>query len=330
LVIAVGGIIVVIAAGFTFSFVGKPPVAKDIVWGVNFSRLHSELLGLDWKTNYLALLDELGVRYFRIPVYWQDVESKEGEFRLDDYDWMINEAEKRNAKIILTVGRKVPRWPECHMPDWARELSEEDQQAKILFLIEHTVSRYKESAAIFRWQVENEVFFPFGVCPEPDMDFYKKEIDLVRSLDLRPIVVADSGEGSWWFGSAKLGDVVGTTMYKKVWVHQIGKYFTWPFQPIFYWRKAEIIRKIFGDEVIVVEFQAEPWGPKLLYDVSLEEMEKTMNLDQFKFMVDFGRRTGLREFYFWGSEWWYWMKENQNRPEIWEEARKIFNESKSI
>lgn len=316
----------ILAIVFVFFFVGTPPVSKDIIWGVNFSRLHSQLLGLDWRANYMGLLDELGVRYLRIPVYWQDVEPEEGVFAWKDYDWMVSEAERRDAKIILTVGRKIPRWPECHVPDWAKELSEKEQQEKILFLVENIVDRYKKSDAVFRWQVENEAFFPFGVCPDPDMDFYKREIDLVRSLDSRSIVVADSGEGSMWFASARLGDFVGTTMYKKVWVHQIEKYFTWPFRPIFYWRKAQLINRIFGDEVIVVEFQAEPWGPKLLYDISVEEMEKTMNPNQFKFMVDFGRRTGLSEFYFWGSEWWWWMKEKQNHPEIWEEAKNIFRE----
>jgi len=26
----------------------------------------------------------------------------------------------------------------------------------------------------------------------------------------------------------------------------------------------------------------------------------------------------------WGGEWWYWMKEKQNQPEIWQEAKKLF------
>jgi len=306
-----------------FLFVGKPQVSKDIVWGVNFSRIHADRLGVDWKENYIALLDDLGTRHFRIPVYWQDVEPQEGQFFWDDYDWMIGEAEKRDAEIILTVGRKIPRWPECHVPEWAKRLPEERQQEKILALIRQIVSRYKESSAIARWQVENELFFPFGMCPDPDKDFYKKELELVRSLDSRPIVVADSGEGSFWFTSARLGDFVGTTMYKKIWVREIGRYVTYPLPPTFYWRKAKLIDWIFKDEVIVVEFQAEPWGPALLYDISLEEMEKTMNPEQFRLMVDFGKRTGLREFYFWGAEWWYWLKEQHNDSRIWDEARNI-------
>ena len=80
-------------------------------------------------------------------------------------------------------------------------------------------------------------------------------------------------------------------------------------------------------EVIAVELQAEPWCPNLVYDCELAEQEKTMNLEQFKKNIEFARNTGLKEFYLWGGEWWYWLKEKQNNPEIWDEARKLFTES---
>jgi hypothetical protein len=187
--------------------------------------------------------------------------------------------------------------------------------------------------------VENEFFFPFGECPWSDINFLKKEVSLVKSLDLqkRPIVISDSGEGSFWVKSAKLGDIVGTTMYKKVWFilpsflkknlggfKQLGMYIRYPFPSIFYWRKADYIKKIFNKKVMVVELQTEPWGPTLLYDSPLEEQKKTMNLEQFKYNVEFARKTGFDTFYLWGSEWWFWMKIKQNQPEIWNEAKKLF------
>jgi len=84
------------------------------------------------------------------------------------------------------------------------------------------------------------------------------------------------------------------------------------------------VEKLFNKSVICVELQAEPWGSKLLQDVSLEEQQKTMDLRKFKENVDFARNTGLSEFYLWGAEWWYWLKEKKNMPEIWEEAKKLF------
>ena len=193
-------------------------------------------------------------------------------------------------------------------------------------MLKEIIKRYGDSEAIKYWQVENEPFFPFGECLWVDKSFLKKEIELVKSLDFlkRPVIISDSGEGSLWFTAAKFGDIVGTTMYRKVWFRQIGTYISYPLPPTLYWRKARIIKALFGKEVIVVELQAEPWGPKLMYDISLEEQEKTMNLAQFKENVEFAKRTGLKEFYLWGAEWWFWTKTKQNQPEIWEEAKKLF------
>ncbi len=311
---------------FGYLFIGKPPQAERITWGVNFSQKQAELLGLDWKETYLALIDDLKVEDIKLTTYWDLIEKEEGKYNFEDLDWQIKTAESRGVKILLVIGMKTPRWPECHIPDWAKNLSKAQQQEKILQLIEKIVLKYESRTSIIRWQVENEPFFPFGECPWVDKNFLKKEIAKVRFLDLqeRPIVISDSGEGSFWVQAAKLGDIVGTTMYKKVWVRQLGVYLTYPLPPTFYWRKAQIIKNLFGEEVICTELQVEPWGPKLLYDSPVEEQEKTMNLEQFKYNIEFAKRTGLKEFYLWGGEWMYWMKEVQNKPEIWNEARKLF------
>lgn len=309
-----------------YFFVGTPKQAEKIIWGVNFSQKHTENFGLDWKKTYLALLDDLGVKKLKVATYWDFIEPEEGEYNFEDLDWQIREADKRGVKILLVIGMKTPRWPECHIPKWAENLNKEKQQEKILKLLEELVLRYRYESSIWAWQVENEPFFPFGECPWVDKKFYKKEIDLVKSLDSenRQVVVADSGEGSFWIQSARLGDIVGTTIYRKVWFQQFGFYIDYPFPPVFYWRKAQLIKKIFGKEVICVELQTEPWGPTLLYYSPLEEQEKTMNLERFKNNIDFAKRTGLKEFYLWGAEWWYWMKETQGQPEIWQEAKKLF------
>jgi hypothetical protein len=309
-----------------YLLIGKPPVAKDITWGVNFSQKHAQLLGLDWKETYLAFLDDLKVKNLKVAAHWDLIEPDDGNFNFEDLDWQINEAEKRDTKILLAIGMKTPRWPECHIPDWAKGLDKTQQQEKVLKMLEKIVLKYKDSQTIKYWQVENEPFFPFGECPWVDKVFFKKEVDLVKSLDSlkRPIVVTDSGEGSLWITAARFGDIVGTTMYKRVWFRQIGIYVHYPFPPTFYWRKSKIIKKLFNKEVMVVELQAEPWGPKTLYDSPIEEQKKTMNLEQFRENINFAKRTGLRGFYLWGSEWWYWLKTKQNDDSIWEEARKLW------
>jgi len=312
-----------------YFFVGKPPQAEKIIWGVNFSQKHTQNFGLNWQETYLALLDDLKVKNIKLITHWDLIEPREGEYNFNDLDWQIKTAEEKGVKILLVIGMKTGRWPECHIPNWAKNFSKEEQQEELLNLVKQFVLRYRDSAAIWAWQVENEPFFPFGECPWTDKKFLKKEINLVKSLDNknRPIVISDSGEGSFWITAAKLGDIVGVTMYKKVWFRQLGIYVYYPLPPTFYWRKAEYIEKIFNKKVIVVELQAEPWGPKLLYDSPLKEQEKTMDLEKFRYNIEFAKKTGFDKFYLWGVEWWYWLKKNFPDYEdalIWEEAKTLF------
>ncbi len=309
-----------------FFFVGKSSEAEKIVWGVNFSQKHARDLGLDWKETYSALIDELGVKYIKLAAQWDLIEPENEEYDFKDLDWEIKKAEEKGVELLLAIGMKTPRWPECHIPEWAENLTKKEQQKEILEMLEEIVLRYRGSQAIWAWQIENEPFFTFGQCPWVDKDFLKKEIELVKSLDeqKRPVVISDSGEGSFWIQAAKVGDIIGTTMYKKVWVHQLETYITYPLPPTFYSRKAKIIEKLFGKEVICVELQAEPWGPQLLYYSPLSEQEKTMDLEQFRKNIEFARKTGFDKFYLWGAEWWYWMKEKQGQPEIWNEAGRLF------
>jgi len=193
------------------------------------------------------------------------------------------------------------------------------------------VERYKNNDEIIYWQVENEPLFKFGRCPPwyyKNTDFLKQEVALVKSLDpSRKVIVSDSGEMSMWFDAAKIGDIVGNTMYREAWAHisnSFGFYFHYFFSPVFYSRKALLIQKIFGKKVICIEFQAEPWASKPFNDVPLQEQYKTMNLQIFKDNVEYAKETGFDTFYFWGVEWWYWLKTEKNSPDIWNEARNLF------
>ena len=307
-------------------FVGTAPVKKDIVWGVSFSQKQAQLLGLSWKKVYIAILDDLKVRAIKITAYWDLIEPEDNNYFFDDLDFQIKEAQKRKIKTILAIGKKVPRWPECHIPFWAKEMDNSQQEKEILDMVQRVVLRYRDVETIKAWQIENEPFFIFGDCSKIDEDVLKKEIQLVKDLDQwkRPVIITDSGSNRFWFKTAQLGDIVGISLYRKVWFKEFHSYVTYPFPPVFYWRKAQIVRKLFGKEVICTELQAEPWGPVLLNKLSLEEQDKTMNIEQFRKNVDFAKKTGLKEFYLWGAEWWYWLKEKGNREDIWNAARDLF------
>jgi len=313
---------------FSFFFAGSYEPREDIRWGVNFSHKHAENLGLDWQETYLALFDDLRARRVKLITQWNLLEPEDDRFDFEAIDWQLERAEERGAEILFVVGMKTPRYPECHIPGWANDLEAGERQGQVLEFLRAVVSRYKSSSAIRAWQVENEPLFPFGECPPADGEFLKKEVALVKEIDSsRPVVVTDTGEFSLWFEVAEIADVVGTTLYRKIWFRELGIYVPYKIPAVFYGRKAWLVEKLYGKEVINVELQAEPWGPKLLYDSPLEEQEKTMNLEKFRDVIDYAKRTGLPEFYFWGAEWWHWMKEIQGNDAVWETAKELFDDT---
>jgi len=309
---------------FFYLFVGKAPQAKKIEWGVVFSQKHTNLLGLDWKETYLAILDDLKAKNIKIITHWDLIEPENDKFHFEDLDWQIKEAKERGANLILTIGMKTGRWPECHIPEWAKNLSEKEREEEILEYLKEIVERYKNENSIFAWQIENEPFFLFGECPKIEKEFVKREFELVRSLDNKPLIFADSGEFSFWIKAAKFGDIVSSTLHRKVYFKEIKRYISYPFPPVYYWRKAKLINFLFGKKVIVGELQAEPWCKNLIYNCPLEEQKITMDFEKFKKNIEFAKNTGLDTFYLWGGEWWFWLKEKQNQPEIWNEAKKLF------
>lgn len=313
---------------YYYFFTGKAPQQKSITWGVDFSQMQAEALKLDWKKTFLSVLDDLNVKNVKLHTQWDFVEGKKNDYFFNDIDWQLNELKKRDGKVIYVVGMKTGRWPECHIPSWAGSLSKDQQQAELLEYIKKVVERYRGSKTIIAWQVENEPLFKFGECPWYDKDFLKKEVALVKSLDNKPVIITDSGEQSMWSEAAQIGDIVGITMYRKVWAHvndSFGFYVNSFLPSINYYKKAQVIKHLYNKKVICIELQAEPWTPNVFYNEPLKEQLKTMNIDQFKKNVEYAKETGLDTFYLWGAEWWYWMKATQNQPEIWNEAKNLFN-----
>ena len=91
-----------------FFFVGSPPRAEKIVWGVNFSQKHAEGLGLDWKAVYSALIDDLGAKNIKLATYWDLIEKEEGNYDFTDLDSQIGEAEQKGVSLLLVIGMKSP------------------------------------------------------------------------------------------------------------------------------------------------------------------------------------------------------------------------------
>jgi len=292
--------------------------------GVTFSSRYAQDIGLDWKEVYLAMLDDLKIKKIRIPVYWDLVEKVENQYDFSDLDWQLQEAQKRNAEIILAVGQKVPRWPECFIPDWAAT-SDLKRKESLLNFISVVVERYKNNPEIASWQIENEPFLNFGICPKPDDDLLDQEIALAREIGgNKKIMTTDSGELSLWVKAAKRGDVFGTTMYRNIYKEGIG-YYVYPIGPRFFHFKYGLI-KLFAQQenAVVIELQAEPWISGWTIDAPLSEQFKSMNENKLKENVEYARKVGFPEIYLWGVEWWYWLKIEKNYTAVWDTARELF------
>ena len=314
-------VILLIAWLYLADFGKKNPVE----FGVTFSHKYAMELKLNWHRALEEILDDLGVRKFRLATHWDLLETEEGKYNFRDLDWQVETISDRGGEIILAIGQRTPRWPECHWPDWIFQYSEEERQEHILVLLEKIIDRYKDHPAIVAWQVENEPFLKvFGECPAPDKDFYEKEIALVKSLDSsRPIMVTESGELSTWLRGASLVDQVGTSVYRITWNKWLG-YFYYPLPPAHYYLKAKLVKMLTPvEDIFVSEMQMEPWlGRPILFN-SLEEQYESMDLGKFKDNLDYAERIGLSPSYLWGVEWWNWLKE-QGEEDIWNEAKKIW------
>ena len=304
---------------------GRPPA-----WGVTFSRSYALDLQLDWQQTYLALLDELNVSHIRLSAYWDEIEANRGEFDFSSLDWQIQQATDRGRSIVLAVGRRLPRWPECHDPGWLKHLPNDQTEAELLELLETTIKRYQSNEAVVMWQGENEPLFTwFGFCPPPSKDFFFREVALVKTIDpTRPVLVTDSGELSAWQSVSNAGDVLGTTLYRVVWNKWFGFFDYWFLPPAYYRWKADITKKINPNinQVIISELQMEPWTfNKRMIELTREEQEQSFDLSRFKRNVTYARRIGTPAVYLWGAEYWYWLK-LQGQPAIWEEAKKLWSD----
>ncbi len=322
-----------ILAPALFFFVYRPQVQKNINYGVNFSNKYATELGLDWKDTYLTILDDLHVKNIRIVAYWDDIERIHGNYNYSDIIWQLDEAEKRNINVIMAIGRKVPRYPECFEPDWWKNISDEEERNQDLYkYIKNTFYTLEHYKSIKIWQVENEPFFPFGACLPIKKSVVNHEVELVRELDnaKRPILIQDSGEGGFWFPSYNMGDYLGISMYRKIWYNFWGVffgrfiYFEYPLAHWSYKIKAALVGVPY-QKIIVTELQAEPWGPGPNHLLSVDEADKTMSRNDFLSTVSYAQKAGFKDLYFWGAEWWLFEKNRLGNPFYWETAKALFN-----
>ncbi|HEX9608700.1 MAG TPA: cellulase family glycosylhydrolase [Candidatus Paceibacterota bacterium] len=303
---------------------------ERVTYGMSFNALYANELGLNQREVYDAILDDLGVKHLRLAAHWTMIEPQNDVFDFRELDYQIKEAKLHNADVILAVGRRLPRWPECHVPLWAQSLPWEEQKEEIQEQIRTVVERYKGEEHIIYWQIENEPFltvFAKEHCGELDREFLEEEIALVKEIDPeRPVLVTDSGNLGTWKDAYRLGDAFGTSVYVYFWNPNVG-----PFKSIlpasFYRAKLNLVRLLFGEKpAFLIELSAEPWLLQPVVATSLATQLGRMDIKKFEDTIAFARDTRFERQYLWGAEWWYWLT-FQGYDAFWERGKELFTES---
>lgn len=299
--------------------------------GVTFIPAYAEYLGVDPQETLDALVNDLGVRQFRLVSYWNEIEATPGKYDFTKLDWQFRAIEKAGGTISLAVGLRQPRWPECHAPKFYNtQQPREKWQPQLTRFMTEVVRRYKASPALKSYQLENEFFNHFGECYNFDRQRLTDELALVKKADPNhPVIISRSNNYAGYALRQPLADINGISLYRRVW-NTVGPrmYLTYPF-PSWHYASLAGMQKILKDqESVIHELQTEPWPPdgKNIPDISLTEQNKSFDADRFRATVAFAKQTGIRHIDLWGGEYWYYRWKVLNDDSVWREARMVYRD----
>jgi hypothetical protein len=318
-----------IARWYIWSERGKP-----FVLGASFIPAYATSLGLDPQQTMDALIDDVGVHDFRLVSYWNQTEPSPGRYDFSQLDWQFRKVEAAHGHITLSLGLRQPRWPECHMPDWAASEPKDVWEKQLNDYVAAVVNRYKDSPALSSYQVENEYFLKgFGICETipgaMDRSRLVSEYDLVKQLDGRHTVIINrSNNALGWPVGAPTPDEYGISIYKRVWTPVLHRYIEYPFPAWFYAFTAGWQKIFTGRDMIIHELQAESWAPngKSVDQISAAEGDKSLDAQRLSGRVLYAEGTGMREAYLWGSEYWYFRMVKQHDPSLWNTAKQLYSQ----
>ena len=212
---------------------------KPLEQGVSFIPDYAQSLGLDPQKTMDALLG-INVRHFRLTSYWSDMEQTPGHYDFSQLDWEFKKAEAKHAKIILTVGLRQPRWPECHAPGWV-DLNQPANhwQPQLETYMQAVINRYKDSPSLDSYQLENEYFLKgFGICPPSTMTRQRlvSEYNLVKKTDPHhPVVIGRSNNSIGLPLGQPQPDEFSVSVYKRVWDAGVThRYLEYPYPAWYY------------------------------------------------------------------------------------------------
>jgi hypothetical protein len=325
-----GLIILVLVPVLTSFGVGQWYIAsqkdKPLTFGATFVPNYAKYFGNDPKEVFGAMINDLGLRRFRLVSYWKDIERTPGVYDFEELDWQFEMAEEAGAEISLAIGLRQPRWPECHGPAWAMEKSIVEWREDLKVFMGKVIDRYKTSPALKEYQLENEFFLSvFGECPDFSRDRLVDEYNYVKSKDPdHPVIISRSNNAIGLPINAPTPDKYAVSVYKRVWDKTLTKrYYEYPFPAWFYASLAGGSQILQGRDLFIHELQTESWLPEgmSMKTAPIEELYKSLNPERLKGRFAYGVGSGMRTIDLWGVEWWYHMKTHRDAPELWETAK---------
>lgn len=302
--------------------------AEPLQFGVSFIPDYAQSLGVDPQANLDGLLS-IGVKQLRLVSYWSDMEQSPGQYDFSQLDWEFQKAEAAHAKVILTLGLRQPRWPECHMPAWATSEPLSVWQPQLESFMKVTVERYKNSPSLESYQLENEYFLKgFGGCTDFSRQRLVSEYNLVKSLDSsKQIIVGRSNNALGVPLGQPQPDQFSISVYKRVWDAGVThRYLEYPFPAWYYGFVAGTQKMVTHKDMIIGELQAEAWPPngQTIPETSLAEQNKSMNAQRLQDRFQYGQATGMRDIILWGGEYWYYRMVVLHDPSLWNVAQQEF------
>ena len=299
--------------------------------GTSFSPRRCSWFGIPPRPTFRRVL-ELGLGLIRLSAFWDEI-RKDGYAELD---WLLDAARVTRQQVLLTVGMKGIQWPEFYIPPdvdpgarrFARIGLDSRFSDEVIAFVSETVARYRDRHEIAGWQVENEPFNRSG--PHRwwiDQSLVRREIESVRALDARPIVVNAFSRFNWLvdlvsrprrgpLGASRLAperaildligehDILGldvyTTLSAPLWgrsvVHRAAR--DWAEAAGRWLRVAQAQ----GTEAWIIEAQAEPWESPLDALANSRSFAPGDMRTMYRKLEQVGYKTIL----LWGCEYWFW------------------------
>lgn len=285
-------------------------------FGTTLSPSHLRFLGVSPKSA-LDTAFALKFSHIRLGVYWNEIEKVKGVYDFRELSEILSRCEANRQDIVLTVGVKAPRWPEYYYPSHikVKDTENEETQIAILQFIKKTINETKHYSCITHWQIENEPLDPSGPFNmEISRTFLEKEIETIKNMDIRPIIVTlwgnDLKKRKLFPTALKLGDIIGVDLYYRQ--HQ-GERFgrsvyrgpdhsdTWLSHLIATAKKP----------VWITELQAEPWEKN--NEEYLADFPKSMSPLILEEHIKRACMLPAKELFLWGFEYWVYRAQKGDR-----------------